>query len=309
MTQSQTTSHILMVRPASFGFNAQTAESNAFQNQIEGLSQAEISQKAQAEFDEFVAKLRSKGIHVQVIEDTKTPEKPDAIFPNNWVSFHADGRVFLYPMCTPNRRLERRNDIIETIASKFEINQVRDLSVSEAEGKILEGTGSMVLDHIHQIVYACLSPRTEKSLLEDYAKEIGYEAVVFTSLDEKEGEVYHTNVVMCMGKGFAVICLDTIQNAEEREYVTNRLKQTGNEIVDISLAQMNRFAGNMLQVENAEGKTFLVMSQTAYNALTDAQVQQLSAHTEILPVQIDTIETIGGGSARCMMAEIFCKEK
>lgn len=305
----QTTSHILMVRPASFGFNAQTAASNAFQNQIDTLSQAEIAEQAQAEFDGFVAKLRSKDIQVKVVADTSSPEKPDAIFPNNWVSFHADGRVFLYPMCTPNRRLERRTDIIEDLANSFSIKEIRDISPAENEGRILEGTGSMVLDHKHKIIYACLSPRTEATLLAEYGKEIGYEVVAFTSLDEKGGEVYHTNVVMCMGDGFAVICLDTIRDKAEREKVEASLTNTGNDIVNISLAQMNQFAGNMLQVQNTTGKTFLVMSQTAYNALTPTQTTQLSKHTEILPVQIDTIETIGGGSARCMMAEIFCAEK
>lgn len=305
----QTTSHILMVRPASFGFNAQTAASNAFQNQIDTLTQTEIASKAQVEFDGFVAKLRSKDIQVKVVEDTNSPEKPDAIFPNNWVSFHADGRVFLYPMCTPNRRLERRMDIIENLANSFSIKEVRDISAAENEGRILEGTGSMVLDHKHKIVYACLSPRTEATLLAEYGKEIGYKVVAFTSLDEKGGEVYHTNVVMCMGDGFAVICLDTIRDKAEREKVAASLTSTGNEIVTISLAQMNQFAGNMLQVQNTAGKTFLVMSQTAFNALNPAQIAQLSQHTEILPVQIDTIETIGGGSARCMMAEIFCAAK
>lgn len=305
---SQITNSILMVRPSRFQFNAQTAVSNAFQKQLQGLTETEIYAKAQAEFDGFVAKLRAHGVNVCVVEDTPEPQKPDAVFPNNWVSFHADGKVFLYPMCTPNRRLERRNDIIETIAKDFDIQNVIDLSPSEEQNIILEGTGSMVLDHNHKVVYACLSPRTHIDLLNDYAKMIGYEVVSFTSLDENGGEVYHTNVVMCMGDGFSVICLDSIKDAAERAMVTEKLTKDGNEIVDISLAQMNQFAGNMLQVQGADN-SYLVMSATAYNALTASQIAQIEKFTTILYVQIDTIEIIGGGSARCMMAEIFCNPK
>lgn len=306
---AQITNSILMVRPSRFQFNAQTAASNAFQKQLQGLSETEIYAKAQAEFDGFVAKLREHGVNVYAIEDTPEPAKPDAVFPNNWVSFHADGKVFLYPMCTPNRRLERRNDIIQTIAKDFEVKIVMDLSKSEERNVILEGTGSMVLDHNHKVIYACLSPRTHLELLNDYALMIGYEVVSFTSLDENGGEVYHTNVVMCMGDGFSVICLDSIADKVEREKVVAKLTQDGNEIVDISLAQMNQFAGNMLQVQGDSGKSYLVMSATAFHALTPAQIAQIEQFTTILYVNIDTIEIIGGGSARCMMAEIFCPKK
>ena len=212
-------------------------------------------------------------------------------------------------MCTPNRRAERRLDIIETLKNRFDIREIKDLSPSESEDRILEGTGSMVFDHLNLKVYACISPRTEKTLLEEYAVQIGYEPVVFTALDQNGGEIYHTNVVMCMGEGFAVICLDTIREKTERENVEKILRETGNEIVDIRLAQMNHFAGNMLEVNNAEGKKYLVMSQSAYDALTEAQKTQIERFTEIIPVAIPTIETIGGGSARCMMAEIFCPKK
>lgn len=305
---AQTTDTILMIRPVSFGFNAETAESNAFQQQL-ALSQAEIQEKVLAEFDAFVSKLREKGVNVEVIEDTVSPPKPDAVFPNNWVSFHPDGTVYLYPMCTPNRRAERRTDIIESLKSRYQIQTVKDLSPAETENRILEGTGSMVFDHLNQKVYACLSPRTEKSLLVEYAGMIGYEPVIFTSLDGNGGEIYHTNVVMCMGEGFAVICLDTIRDATERKLVEDTLKNTGNEIIDITIEQMNHFSGNMLQVKNTEGKTFLVMSQSAFDALTETQRANLNRLTEILPVAIPTIETIGGGSARCMMAEIYCPKK
>lgn len=306
--RSQITDTLLMIRPAAFGFNAETAASNAFQHNL-SISQAEVQQKVLFEFDTFVGKLRSHGIQVEVIEDSPSPPKPDAIFPNNWISFHADGNVFLYPMCTPNRRAERRPEILEQLAQKYNLTTITDLSPAEIENRILEGTGSMVFDHIHRKVYACLSPRTEKSLLEEYAARIGYAPIVFTSLDEKGGEIYHTNVVMCVGKGFVVICLDTIHNPEERKFVAHTLKSDGNTIIDISIPQMNQFAGNMLQVKNTDGDTFLVMSQSASDALTEEQKATLHRHTAILPVSIPTIETIGGGSARCMMAEIFCTKK
>jgi len=306
---AQITNSILMVRPSRFQFNAETAVSNAFQKQLQGLTETEIYARARAEFDGFVAKLRAHGVNVCVVEDTPNPPKPDAVFPNNWVTFHADGKVFLYPMCTPNRRLERRMDIIDTVEKEYKLTTVIDLSRSEQSNEILEGTGSMVFDHNHKVVYACLSPRTHATLLNNYAIMIGYEVVSFTSLDENGGEVYHTNVVMCMGDGFSVICLDSIRDKAERAKVVERLKGDGNEIVDISLAQMNQFAGNMLQVKSNSGKSYLVMSATAYKALTPAQIAQIEQFTTILFVEIDTIEIIGGGSARCMMAEIFAQRK
>lgn len=305
----QTTNTILMVRPARFQFNFQTAVNNAFQKQLDTLSPAEIEQQAIAEFDGFVSQLRQNGVNVIVIDDTPEPAKPDAIFPNNWVSFHADGNVFLYPMNTPNRRLERRADIIEKIQTEFQIHNVTDLSPEELNGKILEGTGSIVFDHTHAIAYACLSPRTELSLFIHYCEIIGYQPVYFTSVDEKGGLVYHTNVVMCMGEGFVVICLDSVKDAAEREMLVEKFAKTNTEIVAISLEQMNQFAGNMLQVRNDNGDALLVMSQTAYDALTPSQLAVIQKHAQSLPVSIPTIETIGGGSARCMMAEIFCPKK
>ncbi|MFN0201031.1 MAG: citrulline utilization hydrolase CtlX [Bacteroidia bacterium] len=308
MPNQQHSNTILMVRPASFQFNAQTAESNAFQHQTQ-LSAEAVEQQAKAEFDAFVAKLRAHGVNVIVIEDTPDPVKPDAVFPNNWVSFHENGDIYLFPMCTPNRRLERRSDIIDLIGEKFQVNTVHDLSASEEEGQMLEGTGSIVFDHVHKIAYACLSPRTDKDLLEKYAQMIGYEAISFTSLDQNGGEVYHTNVMMCVGEGFVVICLESIANLSERQKVVAAFDKTQQEIVEISFAQMNQFAGNMLQVHNDAGQKYLVMSHTAYKALTDAQKAQLAKYTELFYAEIDTIETIGGGSARCMMAEVFCEAK
>lgn len=304
----QTSDTILMVRPACFQFNLQTAESNAFQKHLEGVSAAEIQEKAQAEFDAFVAKLREKGVTVIVIDDTAEPVKPDAVFPNNWISFHENGVAYLYPMFTPNRRLERRKEVIDEVRKNFYVREVRDISGYEEEDKILEGTGSIVFDHQFKIAYACTSPRTDKKLFEKYCQQIGYKPISFLSLDENEQEIYHTNVVMCVGEGFSVICLNSIISGYDRRHVMRMLQKNG-DIVAITHEQMAQFAGNMLQVHNAEGKKYLVMSQTAYNALTNSQIEQLSKHTEILPVSIPTIETLGGGSARCMMAEVFCEKK
>ncbi len=304
----QTSDTILMVRPACFQFNLQTAESNAFQKQLTGVSAAEIQEKAQAEFDAFVAKLREKGVNVIVIDDTIEPVKPDAVFPNNWISFHENGLAYLYPMFTPNRRLERRKEVIDEVRKSFYVREVRDISGYEDEDKILEGTGSIVFDHQFKIAYACTSPRTDKKLFEKYCQQIGYKPISFLSLDENEQEIYHTNVVMCVGEGFSVICLNSIISGYDRRHVMRMLQKNG-DIIAITHEQMAQFAGNMLQVHNGEGKKYLVMSQTAYNSLTNLQIEQLSKHTEILPVSIPTIETLGGGSARCMMAEVFCEKK
>lgn len=305
----QYTDQLLMVRPARFQFNDETAISNAFQRSLEGLTDADIREKAIAEFDRYVAILRENGIRVTVIQDTDEPAKPDAIFPNNWISLHEDGTVYLYPMNTPNRRLERREDILEVIDEHFEIGEVHDLSGSEKKNKFLEGTGSIIFDHIHRIAYACLSPRTDKDLFVAHCDQLGYEPVYFHSADKQGKLVYHTNVMLTIGDTFAVICLESIHDATERHMVRNKLEATGHELIDISEAQMNAFAGNMLLVCNANGKTFLVMSESARKSLTPEQLRQLEKHTQLLPVSIPTIETVGGGSARCMLAEIFLPEK
>lgn len=294
----QYASSILMVRPARFGFNSQTAVSNTFQNKPGNLSPQAILAQARGEFDRFVMGLKAQKIEVVVVEDTDIPEKPDAVFPNNWVSFHPDGRVILYPMAVENRRLERRPDIIDMLKNQFDIRQVIDLSPEEGPGKILEGTGSIVFDHVNRIAYACLSPRTNRELLESVCQLLGYRPVVFHATDAQGVAIYHTNVMMSIGKGFAVVC---------QESITDGLKLSGLEIIDVSLSQMNQFACNVLQVANQDGQPFLVMSQTAESAFTPEQKRRLSQYAELLPVAIPTIETIGGGSARCMMAEIFCK--
>jgi len=291
----QYASSILMVRPARFGFNSQTAVSNVFQNKPGDLSPQAVLTQAREEFDRFVMGLKAEKIDVVVVEDTETPEKPDAVFPNNWVSFHPDGRVILYPMAVENRRLERRPDIIERLKEQFEIQEIIDLSLGE---KILEGTGSVVFDHVNRIAYACLSPRTDRDLLESLCQLLDYRPVVFHATDAQGVAIYHTNVMLSIGQGFAIVC---------QESMTDKLKLSGLEIIDVSLSQMNQFACNVLEVANEEARPFLVMSKTAEAAFTAKQKHTLSKYAEILPVDIPTIETIGGGSARCMMAEIFCK--
>lgn len=297
----QTTNNILLVRPASFGFNAETAASNAFQAEIAGNPE-KITRLAQAEFDAFVETLRTKDVSVFVFDDVEFPKLPDAVFPNNWVTFHADGTVILYPMAAPNRRGERRIEIIDRLRDDFQITNVIDLSPHEKENRFLEGTGSIVFDHRTSTAYASLSARTDEALFRDLCSQLDYEPIVFRSHDAAGDEIYHTNVMMCIGKGFAVICLDSISKG--RVEVVEKLKN-GHEIVDITFEQMNRFAGNML----ALGDNLLTMSQRAFDSLTSHQRQRLENYCELVPLKIDTIETVGGGSARCMIAEVFLTEK
>jgi len=305
----QYTSNLMMVRPASFQFNYETAVSNAFQKSLDGLTENEIKQKAIEEFDSYVAKLRANKINVTVIQDTLEPAKPDAIFPNNWISMHENGSVFLYPMNTENRRLEIRPEIIEELKTHFVVKEITNLTTSVKDNKFLEGTGSLIFDHLNKIAYACLSPRTDKDLFEQYCTMIGYEAVSFYSADEHENLVYHTNVMLTIGDAFAVICLESIKDKDEQLLVKEKLGNSGHEIIDITFAQMNAFAGNMLQVQNTDDQTFLVISETSFKSLTKEQISQIEKHTNILSVEIPTIETIGGGSARCMLAEIYLEEK
>jgi hypothetical protein len=302
----QTTPHLLMIKPVAFDFNAETAVNNAFQQKGSNLN---AQQKAESEFDEFVIKLRDTGVDVMVVKDTPIPHTPDSIFPNNWISFHWDGTLILYPMYAANRRAERKAHVVATIAGKFEISNQIDFSGEEANNKFLEGTGSMVLDRPNKIAYACISPRTDKALFEEWCNQMGYKACSFYSVDEKDGEIYHTNVMMCVADQYAVICLDSIRNEAERKNVTDTLKASGKEIIEISYSQMNRFAGNMLQVENKQGQPLLVMSSQAYHSLTREQVQKLKSFNPIIHSDLTTIETNGGGSARCMMAEVFLPAK
>jgi len=302
------TDTILMVRPIDFGFNTETAASNAYQVKDDSKSAAQINSEAILEFDNMVAVLRAAGINIIVVQDTAEPKTPDSIFPNNWVSFHEDGRVFTFPMEAKNRRLERRRDILEMLKYEegMQLDSIVDLSIHELEGKYLEGTGSIVWDRANKTAYACLSTRTNADLLQkhlDYFE--GAKSVIFHAKDEKGKDIYHTNVVMCIGNGFCVVCMDAIPTDEERTKVRKALENDGFEIVDISFDQMNRFAGNMLQVKNTDNQPVLVMSSQAYNALDESQISRLQTYTSIVHAPIDTIETAGGGSARCMMAEVF----
>lgn len=298
----QTTSHLLMIKPVAFDFNAETAVNNAFQQ--EG-SNENAQQKAEAEFDGFVQKLTSAGVDVTVVQDTAVPHTPDSIFPNNWISFHHDGSIVLYPMYAVNRRAERKQHVFDIIAAKFEVKKQVDFTSKENENHFLEGTGSMVLDRDKKIAYACLSPRTDKAVFEEWCSKMNYTPCSFYSVDEKGGEIYHTNVMMCVADQFVVICLDSIRNTEERDRVFDTITDSGKKIIEISYKQMNRFAGNMLQVVNKTGQRYLVMSNQAYEALTPEQVKELESYNPIIHSDLTTIETNGGGSARCMMAEVF----
>lgn len=304
--RSQTTSHLLMIRPVRFEFNAQTAVNNAFQVPDHDKDIASLARK---EFDDFASLLQNNGIDVSIVNDSPEPHTPDSVFPNNWVSFHADGTVFLYPMFAENRRLERKPEVLQQIRNKFEIVQLHDLSKRELQEKFLEGTGSMVLDRSEQIAYACLSPRTHPEVLEEFARISGYRIVAFDAVDGNGLPIYHTNVMMCVADQYVVICLDSIRDALQLETVNEVIRQTGKEIIPISLEQMQHFAGNMLQVENRNGEKFLVMSSQAYASLEPGQRDKLEAYNPILHSPLDTIEKNGGGSARCMLAEVFLPEK
>lgn len=302
-------STILMIRPASFGFNAETAANNVFQTASQTLTQKEVQQKAAQEFDNFTDTLRKKKIDVIVVEDTLVPPKPDAVFPNNWFCTLSDGTVCVFPMFAANRRIEKRDDLLHMLAENFKVRDVEDWSEYEAEHLFLEGTGSMIIDHEYKIIYACLSPRTNKTVLEKFAHAHGYKAMLFHSRDENETDVYHTNVIMHLGEDYAVICMESIPEETERIAVSQLLISTGHEIIPITFGQVRKYAGNMLQVKNAKGKKFTILSRSAYISLTREQKQILNYHTTLLPVDINTIESIGGGSVRCMMAEIFLEKK
>ncbi|SFT90220.1 hypothetical protein SAMN04489724_2670 [Algoriphagus locisalis] len=304
----QTASTLLMVRPANFGFNPETAESNFYQ-QSDNRPAAEINRLAQQEFDGFVAMLRDQGVQVIVEEDTAEPVKPDAVFPNNWFSTHADGRLILYPMYSPTRRQERRKDFVEDLMKrKFQVNEIIDLSFFEDDGQYLEGTGSMVMDHQAKLIYACYSERTHPIPLDYLGKLLGYKVVGFHAVQEFQGvssPIYHTNVMMHIGTDLAVVCLDSIPKASEKQAVQKSLTQAGKKVVPITPKQKFNFAGNMLEVGNDGGEKFTVMSETALDSLNVGQIQLIEKYSTIISPSIPTIEKLGGGSARCMMAEIF----
>jgi hypothetical protein len=302
MNNPQTTSTILMIRPINFGFNEQTAGSNAFQNR--NSAQQQVQDKALKEFDNLVSVLEENGLEVIVIDDTYEPHTPDSIFPNNWVSFHDDGDVFLYPMMAENRRLERREDIVMQLEDEFKIRHVIDLSRFEHENKFLEGTGSMVLDRENKIAYACLSPRTNKEVLELFCSQSGFEPILFHAADENSVAIYHTNVLMCVASSFAVICLDSIRDQAEKEKIISSFVLNKKQVVPISFEQMNHFAGNMLELRNQSDESLLVMSKSAWDSLNHEQKTILSSFSKPIYSDISTIENNGGGSARCMIAEV-----
>jgi len=293
---------LLMIRPVAFGYNEQTAESNAFQTK--DASQQAVQELALQEFDSFVKILRDNGVNVVVIEDSITSHTPDSIFPNNWISFHETGDIFLYPMQAENRRLERREDVISTLEDTFKVRHVIDLSRFEKQGKYLEGTGSMVFDRENKVAYACLSPRTDKDVLERFCEESFYTAVTFQAVDQNGQAIYHTNVMMCIAHKYAVICLDSIADNMERLMVISSLELSGKSIVNITHDQMNHFAGNMLEVFNAQGESLLVMSGSAFSSLDEKQISTLEKYSRIIHSDIPVIERNGGGSVRCMMAEV-----
>jgi hypothetical protein len=302
----QHVSQLLMIRPVDFGFNEQTAVNNHFQQPV-GSTGAQ--QKAAEEFDGLVQLLRSNGIDVLVIDDTASPHTPDSVFPNNWVSFHENGHLYLYPMFAPNRRQERKQHVLDAINTEFQVTESIDLSLFEREERFLEGTGSMVLDRDNNIAYACLSPRTDKELLEIFCRKEGYRCIYFHATDKSGAPIYHTNVMMCVADAYAVVCLDSITDTKERAELTESFTRSHKRVIGISASQMDHFAGNMLQVHNKDGSTFLVMSTQAYQSLTPTQVKMLEQYNPILHAPIPTIETLGGGSVRCMLAEIFLKKR
>jgi hypothetical protein len=304
----QITNTILMIRPVQFRMNEQTAVNNYFMEDID-LKNSTINLKAQQEFDTFVDVLRAKGIEVIVIEDTPEPDTPDSIFPNNWISFHSNGTVVIYPMFAENRRKERREDILDILeANGFLIEHIIDYTSAEKEGLFLEGTGSILMDRVNQKAYCALSDRAHEELVIEFCEDFECTPVIFTANQSVNGErlpIYHTNVMMCLGESYAVICLESIDDKKERKNVLDHLKQDGKEIISITEEQMHHFAGNMLQVAGASDQRYLVMSSAAYNSLRPDQISILEKYNPIVHSTLDTIETCGGGSARCMMAEVF----
>ena len=297
-----------MIQPIAFRYNEQTAVNNYYQQVLDGLSTEQTQKNALSEFNTFVDKLRKKGIDVIVVEDTKTPDTPDSIFPNNWVSFHESGNVAIYPMYAENRRDERREDILDILVDNynFEINYVKDFTEFEDHNKFLEGTGSMVLDRENKMCYASISVRTDEQAVLQWCDVFNYTPICFTANQDVEGErkeIYHTNVMMCVADKYAIICLDTIDDKDERKWIKGSLEDSGKEIIEITEDQKHRFAGNMLQLMGDE--KYLVMSKSAHESLTEIQIERIEKYNPIISSSLDTIEACGGGSARCMMSEIF----
>jgi hypothetical protein len=306
---NQTTSSILMIRPVAFRMNEQTAVNNYYQKVLDNLLPATVNAKAQQEFDAFVEKLKASGVDVTVVDDTLNPDTPDSIFPNNWISFHEIGDVVLYPMFAENRRAERREDILDILEEKgFHIENIVDYTSAEDDGFYLEGTGSLLLDRANGIAYCALSPRADEELFIEFCEDFDMAPVIFNAYQTVNNErklIYHTNVMMCLGSTFAVICADCIDDKQERKMVLDQLKKSGKEVILITEAQVNNFAGNMLELVGANQQKLLIMSAAAHASLTADQIKKLEKHATIVSSSLDTIEACGGGSARCMMAEIF----
>ena len=305
----QTTNSILMIRPVAFRMNEQTAVNNYYQKVLDNLLPATVNAKAQQEFDAFVEKLRAVGVNVIVVDDTLNPDTPDSIFPNNWISFHENADVVLYPMFAENRRKERREEVLDLLEEQdFEIENIVDYTDAEEDGYYLEGTGSIVLDRTNAKAYCALSPRADEELFIEFCEDFDMHPVIFEAFQTVDGErklIYHTNVMMCIGETFAIICSECIDDKKERKMVLDFLKADGKEIILITEKQVNNFAGNMLEVRGSNDKKYLVMSDSAHQSLTSKQIEQLEKHAQIISSSLDTIEACGGGSARCMMAEIF----
>ena len=308
----QITNTILMIRPVNFRMNKQTAVNNYYQKELSDLSNQEIQDRALAEFDALVGKLQEVGVNIIVVEDTKSPDTPDSIFPNNWISFHQNGNVAIYPMFAENRRLERREDILDVLEEKgFEFKNIVDYSSAEDEGVFLEGTGSLVLDRVNRKAYCALSPRSDEDLFIEFCEDFEYTPVIFHAYQTVNGRrelIYHTNVMMTLTKKFAIICLDALDDKKERKNVINHLKEDGKEIITITEDQVIHFAGNMLQVIGKKGKRYVIMSKTSYHCLTQGQIKKIESESDILFSNVTTIETVGGGSVRCMMGGIFPPE-
>lgn len=292
---------LLLIRPAAFGFNPETAASNSFQKE----NGSNVRAAAQYEFDAFVLELQKNLVQTEIFEDSGSPVKPDAVFPNNWFSTHANGTLVLYPMQAANRRLERRNDIADFLKTKYRYHTVHDLSHYENEGKFLEGTGSIVFDHGNRIAYAALSPRTDRDVLLDLCEKIGYQPLVFNTSDRHGNAIYHTNVLLAVHPDTAVLCLDCIPDASDKRAVQRMLEISGKKIISISLEQLESFAGNMLFVKNKLNEDRVVLSEKAWNSLDENQQEELKAIASPITGKLDTIETCGGGSARCMLGELF----
>ena len=308
----QTTNTILMIRPVNFRMNEQTAVNNYYQEELT-LENSKINKKAQEEFDKYVFKLKSYGIHVIEVSDTEEFDTPDSIFPNNWISFHTDGTVAIYPMFAENRRSERREDILVKLENEgFLIDNIVDYTSAEEEGFFLEGTGSMILDRENKKAYCALSPRADEDLFIEFCEDFEYTPVIFSAnqtVNNKREAIYHTNVMMCVAETFAVVCMSSIDDKKERKNLLKHLKEDGKKVIDITEEQVCNFAGNMLQVRGKDNERYLIMSQAAFDSLTQSQKAQIQNHCKIISSSLNTIETCGGGSARCMMAEVFLPKK